>query len=446
MESKKHRIKARPGLQSVYLGIPLDLAVSICNFLRADDFEIDRSMSLMDRGTLPTPHDLEPIICQLSFLIVHPALRDHDFLGFISDKPYLEASEEIVSKIQDSEVKLTFSSPLQALDAKWLSVKAHIDEGNLAALLEDVMCGLADREIHLLRLMFGLDDGKPRSVIELAKHFNLTRARIYQLKNSSLRALSRKVTGRTIQFRRIPRPALAMWVSELFDLCVLRRVSLQSAIDYLELRSPNESRLLWAIYPTRAAIIHWQVEARHAVVNPAITKSMSERIAMLSDTQLKSLGDFSLTEFLTVRTVSILQEAGITTAADLVELLSQEQLLRVPNLGKKNLSEIEGLFTALIDRSELIATLSDAQLEMMGDPPVAELGLSVRTVLVLQEAGITRASDLAKLSAVELSRMPNLIRTSFREIEAAIVALIDKKDGHLGGPSIALSEHTGFGQ
>jgi hypothetical protein len=353
MESEKHRITVRPGLQSIYLGIPLDLAVSICNFLRADDCEIDRSMSLLDRGIASNRYLLGPIICQLNFRIFHPALRDHDFLGFISDKPYVEASEEIVSKLQGAEVKLTFSAPVEALDANWLSVKAHIDHANLAGLLEDVMQGLADREIDLLRLMFGFDDGKPRSAVELGKRLNLSRARIYQLKNSSLHALRQKMAGRTTRWRKIPRPALAIWVSELFDLCVLRRVSLQSAIDYLELRNPNESRLLWAIYPTRAAIIiDRQVEVRDSVVNPGIKKSRSEPIATLSDAQLEMIGALPVLELgVSARTVLILQGVGITRAVDLARM-SPEQLLRVPNLGKKSMGEIEAAFLALIEKED----------------------------------------------------------------------------------------------
>ncbi|HOB35165.1 MAG TPA: RNA polymerase sigma factor RpoD [Bacillota bacterium] len=55
--------------------------------------------------------------------------------------------------------------------------------------LEDVLHTLTDREEKVLRLRFGLDDGKPRTLEEVGKKFNVTRERIRQIEAKALRKL-----------------------------------------------------------------------------------------------------------------------------------------------------------------------------------------------------------------------------------------------------------------
>ncbi len=55
--------------------------------------------------------------------------------------------------------------------------------------LEDVLHTLTDREEKVLRLRFGLDDGKPRTLEEVGKRFNVTRERIRQIEAKALRKL-----------------------------------------------------------------------------------------------------------------------------------------------------------------------------------------------------------------------------------------------------------------
>ena len=47
--------------------------------------------------------------------------------------------------------------------------------------LEDVLSTLTDREQKVLRLRFGLDDGRARTLEEVGKEFNVTRERIRQI-------------------------------------------------------------------------------------------------------------------------------------------------------------------------------------------------------------------------------------------------------------------------
>lgn len=55
--------------------------------------------------------------------------------------------------------------------------------------LMEVLDTLTEREQKVLRLRFGLDDGKPRTLEEVGKEFNVTRERIRQIEAKALRKL-----------------------------------------------------------------------------------------------------------------------------------------------------------------------------------------------------------------------------------------------------------------
>ena len=55
--------------------------------------------------------------------------------------------------------------------------------------LSDVLKTLTPREEKVLRLRFGLDDGRPRTLEEVGKEFNVTRERIRQIEAKALRKL-----------------------------------------------------------------------------------------------------------------------------------------------------------------------------------------------------------------------------------------------------------------
>ena len=55
--------------------------------------------------------------------------------------------------------------------------------------IDKVLDTLADREQKVLRLRFGLDDGKARTLEEVGKVFNVTRERIRQIEAKALRRL-----------------------------------------------------------------------------------------------------------------------------------------------------------------------------------------------------------------------------------------------------------------
>ena len=55
--------------------------------------------------------------------------------------------------------------------------------------LGEILGTLTDREEKVLRLRFGLEDGRPRTLEEVGKEFNVTRERIRQIEAKALRKL-----------------------------------------------------------------------------------------------------------------------------------------------------------------------------------------------------------------------------------------------------------------
>ena len=76
--------------------------------------------------------------------------------------------------IQDNEA----SEPLEATASNLLREQ-----------LEKAMASLTPREEKVLRLRFGFEDGKPHTLEEVGKKFNVTRERVRQIESKALRRL-----------------------------------------------------------------------------------------------------------------------------------------------------------------------------------------------------------------------------------------------------------------
>ena len=81
-------------------------------------------------------------------------------------------------------------------------VQVPIDAATFTLLHEqlmEVLDTLTEREQKVLRLRFGLDDGRPRTLEEVGKEFNVTRERIRQIEAKALRKLRNPVRSKRIR-------------------------------------------------------------------------------------------------------------------------------------------------------------------------------------------------------------------------------------------------------
>ena len=62
-------------------------------------------------------------------------------------------------------------------------------QSSLRAGLESVLADLTERESNVLRLRFGLEDGRPRTLEEVGKIYHVTRERIRQIEAKALNKL-----------------------------------------------------------------------------------------------------------------------------------------------------------------------------------------------------------------------------------------------------------------
>ena len=63
------------------------------------------------------------------------------------------------------------------------------DQTLLHEQLDEVVSTLTEREQRVIKLRFGWDDGRPRTLEEVGKEFNVTRERIRQIEAKALRKL-----------------------------------------------------------------------------------------------------------------------------------------------------------------------------------------------------------------------------------------------------------------
>jgi RNA polymerase primary sigma factor len=65
--------------------------------------------------------------------------------------------------------------------------------------LVEVLETLTDREEKVIRLRFGIDDGRPRTLEEVGRHFHVTRERIRQIESKALRKLRHPSRSRKLK-------------------------------------------------------------------------------------------------------------------------------------------------------------------------------------------------------------------------------------------------------
>ena len=153
--------------QARTIRIPVHMVETINKLIR-----VQRQL-LQDLGREPTP---EEIGAEMDL----PTEKVREILKIAQEPVSLETpiGEEDDSHLGDFIEDQEATSPAE-----------HAASEMLKEQLEDVLDTLTDREENVLRLRFGLDDGRTRTLEEVGRVFGVTRERIRQIEAKALRKL-----------------------------------------------------------------------------------------------------------------------------------------------------------------------------------------------------------------------------------------------------------------
>ena len=79
-----------------------------------------------------------------------------------------------------------------------MNPEKYMRDNAVKEIVDLMLRGLPEREEKILRMRFGLDDGRPKTLEEVGKACNVTRERIRQIEAKALRRLGQKNRGRSI--------------------------------------------------------------------------------------------------------------------------------------------------------------------------------------------------------------------------------------------------------
>ena len=130
-----------------------------------------------------------------------------------SEEEIAKKSRMSVEKVREivkvSQLPLSLEIPIGDEDSSHLgdfvedATIAHPDEtvlhGMLRDDLEEVMNSLSERERTVLKLRFGLEDGRPRTLEEVGQQYKVTRERIRQIEAKALRKLKHPTRSRKLR-------------------------------------------------------------------------------------------------------------------------------------------------------------------------------------------------------------------------------------------------------
>ncbi|MFA5097595.1 MAG: RNA polymerase sigma factor RpoD [Candidatus Margulisiibacteriota bacterium] len=119
------------------------------------------------------------------------------------------SADKVREVVKVSQLPLSLEIPIGDEESSHLgdfvedSTVAHPDEVVLHGLLrddlEEVMQSLSERERTVLRLRFGLEDGRPRTLEEVGQLYKVTRERIRQIEAKALRKLKHPTRSRKLR-------------------------------------------------------------------------------------------------------------------------------------------------------------------------------------------------------------------------------------------------------
>jgi RNA polymerase primary sigma factor len=138
--------------------------------------------ALRVKRDLATEYGREPSFGEIGAVLEMTAERVEEILGYGRETLSLE------TPVGDDGTA-TFGEFIEDMDAP---VAADVvDFGLLQDRLRDVLGTLPERSAVVMRMRFGLDDGRPRTLDEVGRALGLTRERIRQIERDTLRELRR---------------------------------------------------------------------------------------------------------------------------------------------------------------------------------------------------------------------------------------------------------------
>ncbi|HEX3707209.1 MAG TPA: RNA polymerase sigma factor [Mycobacteriales bacterium] len=146
--------------------------------------------ALRVKRDLATEYGREPTFGEIGAILEMTAERVEEILGYGRETLSLE------TPVGDDGTA-TFGEFIEDMDAP---IAADVvDFGLLQDRLRMVLSSLPERSAVVMRMRFGLDDGRSRTLDEVGKELGLTRERIRQIERDTLRELRRSDTAATLK-------------------------------------------------------------------------------------------------------------------------------------------------------------------------------------------------------------------------------------------------------
>ncbi|HVT20647.1 MAG TPA: RNA polymerase sigma factor [Mycobacteriales bacterium] len=146
--------------------------------------------ALRVKRDLATEYGREPTFGEIGAVLEMTAERVEEILGYGRETLSLE------TPVGDDGTA-TFGEFIEDMDAP---IAADVvDFGLLQDRLRMVLSSLPERSAVVMRMRFGLDDGRSRTLDEVGKELGLTRERIRQIERDTLRELRRSDTAATLK-------------------------------------------------------------------------------------------------------------------------------------------------------------------------------------------------------------------------------------------------------
>src|SRR5579875_418287 len=146
--------------------------------------------ALRVKRDLATELGREPTFGEIGDVLEMTAERVEEILGYGRETLSLE------TPVGDDGTA-TFGEFIEDMDAP---VAADVvDFGLLQDRLRDVLGNLPERSAVVMRMRFGLDDGRPRTLDEVGRALGLTRERIRQIERDTLRELRRSTDAAALK-------------------------------------------------------------------------------------------------------------------------------------------------------------------------------------------------------------------------------------------------------